>query len=625
MNNLEVKDFQFGIIDTIDDKSIPAGTASKGLNWLALVDKIELRRGYAILGNLTAGTGKITSKFVARMSNGTEIPYRTRGKKLEYYIASTETWTEVGTDLLGTAGDGHSVAYAVYSSLAGDQLFISSPYLGLIKIMLANPGSYSEMYDAAKNYKGYIKAKQNRIFLWGRLKDKTGLYLSYIDSQNSTDVADENVGTGDGSEKTHADTLAFKAGGAKRTCFGIEATDGTETFTDNYDGTLTGDKGGTGTINYTSGAISLTFNTAPTNTQAITCDYSWEDSTDGGLCDFTYSATRLAGEGDIIRQDDGGAIMNIFSYQDVEYCMHEHKTWALSLTADDTNATNFVYRDKVGIPSRLAGVSTGNGIYYLDVSDEKDPQVRLLTLSYTGEKIIPISVSKATKYKNKLVGIDLSSYSFDKAVMLEWGDFIVLACRVKESENDRLLVHDKIKKTMDWVDFWASDLAVYEGTLIAGDPFVPNSFTLFSGFDDDDSDIPNYREGANIVLSDGLSKVKKLAIEGEIATEQIIKVSASIDSGGFVEIGQIRGDGDYVDTGSTVSVGTHTIGSKEVGGGGGNGVQAYHYFRQFDFGQDKFHSVKLKFEAIGVGYASVSLYNYRDIRLKSHRLPSRYR
>ena len=625
MRNLEVKDFQFGTIDTIDSKSIPAGTASKSLNWLHLVDKAELRRGSAILGNLVAGTGKITSKFVAKMSNGTEIPYRTRGKKLEYYLASTETWTEVGSDLLGTDGDGKAVSYATYGSLAGDQLFISSPYLGLIKIMLANPGSYSDMYNAAKNYKLHIKIKQNRIFGFGRLKDKTGVYLSYIDSMNSTEVADENIGTGDGTEKTHAETLDFKAGGSKRTCFGIEATDGTEIFTDNYDGTLTGDKGGSGTINYTSGAISLTFNTAPTNLQAITCDYSWEDSTDGGLCDFTNSATRLAGEGDIIRQDDGGALMNIFSYGNTEYCVHEHKTWALTLTADDTNATNLIYRDKVGIPNRLAGVATGNGIYYLDVSDEKDPQLRLLTLSYGGDKVIPVSISKSIKYKNKLVGVDLSDYSFDKAVLVEWGDYIVLACRLNEAENDRMWIYDKIKKTMDLVDFWASSLAVYGGTLIAGDPFVPNVYTLFSLWDDDDSLIPNYREGADLDLNiDGLKKVKHLIVEGEIGTEQTIKVSVAIDNGSFVEIGKIEGNGSYVDAGHSVSVGTDTIGSKTVGGETSD-VVAYHYTRQFSFKQDKFFNAKLRFEATGVGYASVSLYNYRNIRQKSHRIPASYR
>lgn len=47
-------------------------------------------------------------------------------------------------------------------------------------------------------------------------------------------------------------------------------TDNTETFTDNSDGTLTGAAGGVGTINYTTGALSVTFAVAPTSGQGIT-------------------------------------------------------------------------------------------------------------------------------------------------------------------------------------------------------------------------------------------------------------------------------------------------------------------------------------------------------------------
>jgi hypothetical protein len=46
-------------------------------------------------------------------------------------------------------------------------------------------------------------------------------------------------------------------------------TDDVEVFSDNEDGTLTGSLGGSGTINYTSGAYSITFNSPPASGQAI--------------------------------------------------------------------------------------------------------------------------------------------------------------------------------------------------------------------------------------------------------------------------------------------------------------------------------------------------------------------
>jgi len=63
----------------------------------------------------------------------------------------------------------------------------------------------------------------------------------------------------------------------------ISVTDGTETFKDDRNGNMVGDLGGTGTVNYATGAVSVTFVTAPTNSQAITTTYYWEDSTSTGI------------------------------------------------------------------------------------------------------------------------------------------------------------------------------------------------------------------------------------------------------------------------------------------------------------------------------------------------------
>ena len=627
MNKIILRDFIFGTIDTIEDRSIPRGASSKSSNFLTCVDKIELRRGYHLLGNEIAGSGKITTVKVVKKSNGTEIPFRTRKKKLEYYDSATDTWIEIGTNVLGTAADGEEISIQEYHSLAGDQIFVNSPKGPYLKIMMANPGSYADMYDATKNYKGRILIKQSRTFLWGRDKDKNGIYLSYIDKQNYTTVTAEVVGTGNGTQKTFTGTLAFKAGGAKRTCFGISITDGVEIFTDNYDGTLTGDKGGTGTINYMSGAFSVTFNTAVVDTVNVTATYQWEDSTNNGICDFTYSTPRVAAEGCSFRQDEGGNFMHVASYKDVEYCFHEKKTWTLTLTSNDTNATNLIYREKVGIPNWRAAVATAEGIFIIDNTDQKDPQGKVVTIDIEGTgEILTLSISKAIRYQNKSVGIDLSPYLFDKAVIKEWGEYILCAFRTTiSSENNKFLIYHKRQKTIDIADYYVSDMDIYGGTLIAADPFTDNVYTLFSGFDDDESIISNYWEGNRDNLDfSGLKKDKKLIIEGEIGPDQSAKVYASIDNGAYVEVGTIAGNGDYVDKGQLVSVGRVTIGSKEVGGGGEE-VTAYHYEREIDLALDKFETIKLKFEATALGYFSVSETRYWDIRLKSVKIPKKYR
>lgn len=122
--------------------------------------------------------------------------------------------------------------------------------------------------------------------MWDLANDKTGLYGSYIDEANSTTETGEIIAD------TATGTLAFKAGDAKRTCFGVVITDtsSTEVFTDNYNGVLVGSLGGTGTINYTTGAFTTSQSGAGTAT------YQWEMSNNNGITDFTKSATRVAGQ-----------------------------------------------------------------------------------------------------------------------------------------------------------------------------------------------------------------------------------------------------------------------------------------------------------------------------------------
>jgi hypothetical protein len=51
---------------------------------------------------------------------------------------------------------------------------------------------------------------------------------------------------------------------------------GGETLVDDRNGNLIGDGGSTGTINYATGAYSVTFD--HTTTGAVTADYYWEES-----------------------------------------------------------------------------------------------------------------------------------------------------------------------------------------------------------------------------------------------------------------------------------------------------------------------------------------------------------
>lgn len=638
------KNFKYGLIDTIEDVSIPPEAASRTLGWLTLGDRIELVRGRHLLGTEIPGVGRVSGLQVGYTPDGTQVLFKTFGKKAFYYDSVSADFIEIGLDLLGagavTAADpyGEDISSTSYNSLAGAQVWLSSPNSSLFKIMVANPGSAKDQYDASKNFKGYIKAKGGRMLLWNRgktgagsVEDKTGLYGSYIDKDEVSDytnVAGEAIGAG--GSTNYSGTLFAITG--KRTSFAVSMTDGTEVFTDDKNGRLIGSLGGTGTINYTTGAYSIAFATVAAG--PVTAGYYWEDSTANGLADFTKDVPRTAGQGFVLRQDDGGgSLMNVLAYNAAYYCLHSLKTWLFTLSADDLTANNNIYREKVGTPNFRAPIETGKGVYYIDDTDEAQPRVRLLTLDSNLAQVVPVPISN---------NIDLGDYRFDRSAGVEYGDYLLFACRTFNSEvNNRILALHKIWGSWDILPYYASCFAIVNGVLICGDSLSNNSYELFSGVDDDESTIENYFEGAADGLElDGMKKGKRVVLEGNIGPNQAYRAYVAIDNSAFVEVGAgpvsdmfpegepaIYGQGSYVDRGQRVSVGPQTLGRGEIGGGSSfkDGIEAYHYKREFKIDQERFERIKLKFVAVGLGYASVSLAEWRDIRRKNLKIPNRYR
>lgn len=627
-----VTTFLYGLITSIDEDTVPDGATVDALNWTTEGDKIELRRGYRILGNTSKNTGTGRATGIVKVVDSQEVDrlFGSYGKKVKYYNRTTEEFEEVldgssasdilGDDVIQDDGFGEDISFAEYTGLAGNQLWINSPNIkGFYKVMVANPLNAVDQYDAAKNYKGHIIIDTNRTFLWARNDDQTGLHGSFIDAQAYTTVSSEILGTGNASDVTFAGTLAFKAGGAKRTCFGVVVTDGVETFTDDFNGVLTGSEGGTGTINYATGAISVTFNTAVAGSTNVLVDYQWEDSTNDGIADFTESATRLAGEGFVFRQDEGGGkLQAVKNFKNIYYCFHTKKTWSLNLGDDDTTATNLPYRTLVGIPNLRAAVEVEDGIIYIDDSTENKPKLKKLSYSSAGsEEVEPQTLSDK---------LDLADYSFDRGACTRFGDYVLFACRLNSSEvNNRVLLFNTLFDSFDAIEYFVTDFAVYDRALVVADSIQDNFSEIFSGEDDDGNNILNYwisdLDDNNI---EGLKKTKKFYIRGQINPDQKIKVYLSFDDGSFILVGEISGDGEYVDSSNAVNVGALTLGRGEIGGGG-SGRVAYQYERLFSIRTSKYERVKVKFEATQIGYASVAEYGYWDIRFKGQKVPLKYR
>lgn len=603
-----------GVQNKLPAEVIKQSASSDSLNWLTRNGVLELSRGRQAIG-AEGSLGGVTAEIFAPKKDGTFVHFRKVNTVIQYFDGSA--WQDTVTGLT----DGATYTFTAYISLAGAYLYATGVD-GLYKIPTANPGSYKDMYDEAKNYKGFSVIDSQRMFLWNRMGDtvdKTGLYLSKIDPQGSnyTTVSGEVLGAS--GTDNYSGTLAAISG--KRFAFGLVITgttaSGVETFTDNYTGTLTGDLGGTGTINYATGAYDITFseNVSSGNVEA---DYQWEDSNSGGITDFTFSGTRLAGEGDIIPQEfRGEPIQTVHVFEGKYYSLKTSSVYELDLTIDDTNATNDVYRVDIGIPSMAASVSTGNGIVFMDTSNPDKPMLSILKRNPVGGNLEPVNLTPLFKWED---------YLFDQCVVDNWGENIVVSARTSDStvNNRTFLVNVAQKYSVDITYYGANTFAKDAGLLYTGDSLTDSVYEVFSGFDDLGDYIENYWEGKEETYgSERLKRFRYLRFKGLIDKDQAIQVYAELDGGGYELLGTIVGSASYVDYTDAQNVGTNIIGTQLIGGG--TPALAYPYLMQIRTKVSKFRTRKLKFIATGIGYASIQWSMDYDVMTYEQKIPKRFR
>lgn len=600
-----VKAFVSGVHNLVDKELAPKDASTQSLGWLTKDGRIELMYGRQALGD-AGSAGKVVTQHTAYKVDGTAVKFRkiwdgTEGK-IQYLNGST--WTDV---IIGL--DRNPCSFSNYSSLSGNAVYVTSPTDGLFKIMAANPATYTTLYDETRNFKGYSFIDKGRMILYGTVKDPTGLYGSWIDAQ------DGDVYTTVTAEPTTSlsGTLAFKAGDSKRTCFGIEITLTAtgEVYTDDYNGNLTGSLGGTGTINYMTGAYTLS------NAGVGTADYQWENSNVKGVTDFTKSATRLAGEGFTVRQDIGGdAIQVVLPLEGSYFSIKERSVYQFTLDAEDTNPTNQVIRTNIGVSTQRAAVGTGVGIVFIDTGNPTKPKMVILEKNPFGDNFTTTEL---------FPHFDFSQYQYDDTAIDSWDTFIVVACKSGQTdENDILLLCDVTQKTVDISNYGASCFAKDGGYLYAGDPVTTTTYELFTGFDDMGAPLSNYWIGSFDTLgTDTLKKVKRHRFTGKIVPDQALRVYVGLDNSSWQLIGTILGTGDYVDYSSTAAIGTTYVGQGQVGGEGQTLV--YPFLIELKVKLSKFRGRQIKFEATGIGYVSIQSITDYDIWTYQDKIPATYR
>jgi hypothetical protein len=609
------KDLGKGIVTIPSDPElIPQNTSQDSIGWISTDGQIELCKGRLLIGAEETANGYVKGEGWGYRADGTAVHFRKVNTKIQYYNTTTSLWVDIVTGLTDSA----EYCFSKTTTPAGNYVYVTGVD-GIYKINVANPGSYTSMYDSTKNWKGKsiigTAGEFTRMFMWDLPNDKTGLYISYLDK------ADSSVYTHVTAEATAAatsGTLAFKGAGATRTCFQvyITITAGGEVFSDDRNGNLVGSAGGTGTINYTTGAWTLSVSSAGT------ADYYWENSNVHGVTDFTFSGTRTAGQGLVLRQDDGGdPIQMVESYEGVYYSIKKRSVYSMkaSTTAPyiDLQFDNNVYRKDIGMPYWRASVTTGKGIIFMNTSNLDKPQLTILQKNINGDNLEPVTLANH---------FDFSNYIWDATEMSAFGEFIVFSGRTSDSTiNNKLFFYNVRRDTVDILHYGAKTITSDEGLLYIGDTQTDNIYEILSGFDDDNDVIENYwisndeRYGIET-----LKKVKRLRLKGIISASQILEVYVSYDGSDYVLVGTVLGTGDYVDGLVAFTIGSQGIGTS-ITGGDTSSLSGNFYFAELKISTPKFRKRSIKLKATGVGYISVNLLSDFDLRFFNQKLPSKYR
>jgi hypothetical protein len=640
-----------GIVNAVEDTLIDNGASSNSINFITLPDRIELVGGRRLIGveetgnNGVLGMGKITK------IDGEEIIFRKIGTKLQYFNNATQLWVNIKTDLL----DGEPLSFANSFTPAGRQVWMCGQD-GLFKLYPSSPTSIINLTDKVKNYKGQIIIDKSRMICVGMKEDPTGIRFSRVDKDsNYKSISAESVGAS--GSKAYSGTLAHSQ------CFGLLLRDckgnawsptsnyvvddevifnnnlykcilNTTSYqpptnttywtlettgvvvqkvTDDKNGNLIGD--GTGTINYATGAYSVIFTNNTAHNPVV--DYLYEDPLDEGLADFSSSATRLAGQGNVLRQDSiGSKTMFVVSFNNSYYTLQDKGCWRVTIDSADTNWNNEVYRENMGCPSPRAGVVTADGIIFIDAYDKEKPKLRLLAFNQLGDQIVPYDLG---------VNFKLEEYTFDEDTCLyKKGDWILIECKQDSPANNKLIIYNIKQKSFDVTNYTGNCFVDLYNKIIAGDSFSPNTYELFSGNDDLDYEIEALWEGKKHNLkTDSLKKFKLFRIKGYIDLDQGFDILASYDNDPYELIGSISGRGNYVDTQKSYLVGTSKIGEDIIGLG--DSSKANYYETEIKVHTPKFERVKIAFIPTGVGYLSIMEHKFSDIRVKSAKLPKKYK
>jgi hypothetical protein len=186
------------------------------------------------------------------------------------------------------------------------QLAVAAAFFGVVGCEWEGSGSddsWNSRYDWV-NFSGVYRPLSGNYVVTS--------YEPPVTGEDALVKGSESIGTGDGVTATFSDGLS----GTPVSLGSVSVSDGYETFTDSSgSGTLTGDKGGTGSINYQTGSITVSFFLAPGAGKSVIARYLYlkagaNGAAEPGSHDPIYTLTVTQEGNKLTITDSNGQVYN---------------------------------------------------------------------------------------------------------------------------------------------------------------------------------------------------------------------------------------------------------------------------------------------------------------------------
>lgn len=597
------KTWGLGTVNAVQPELISNGATSFSRNFIANKDRLELLGGRKLVGSVVDSNSPCLGLHSIQKVDGDWVLFRKDRTKLQAInLDKDEEWTDVKTSLAET-----SLLYFSNSfTPAGRQTWANGTD-GLFKIYPSALEDPVDLTDRTKNYDGFLLIEGSRAYTVGMEKDPTGLRYSRVDNDdNYVLVSGESVGSAGSTHYTM--TLAHTQ------VFGIEITSGSLSFRDDKNGSLIGP--GSGTINYATGELDVTFDA--TTTDPVTVSYLYENPLNKGLADFTYtSGGRQAGEGNVLRQDSIGTKSTCcISFEGMIFTLQDVGSWKVKIEANDTDVTNLPFNQNVSCSSPFGFTQIDDGIVYIDTSEENKPELKKLAYNALSDKVEPKLLSEQFSF---------AGYKFDKAPMVRFNGFVIFCGASELSEtNDTTFFFNIETGGIFAADNGYNMLVACGNRLFGGDSSSPNVYQLFDQRTDLGSAIAGeVRLGNMMYDTEQLKKVKKIYVEGFIEPAQSFILESSQDRETWKEVGRIT-FADITDEATDETVGSVLFGDDLYGGS--SLLPAPSFFKKaLKIRTKKFERQMLRIRSSGIGHLSITQIKVSDIRKKGTKTLKKYK